>query len=71
MNGSVATVIGTVAGAIISFLAWQIFVNTNRLSVIEESLRYHVIDDTSVSTSEKALEVRVENLERRLDVLKK
>jgi len=71
MNGSVATVIGTVAGAIISFLAWQIFVNTNRISVIEESLRYHVIDDTSVSTSEKALEVRVENLERRLDVLKK
>jgi len=71
MNGSVATVIGTVAGAIISFLAWQIFVNTNRLSVIEESLRYHVIEDTSVATSEKALEVRVENLERRLDVLKK
>ena len=71
MNGSVATIIGTVAGAIVSFLAWQVFVNSNRISVIEENLRNHVVEDAAIAGQSKGVEIRVEDLERRLDVLKK
>ena len=63
---SIDSVIRNGAVALLAFLAWQIFVNTNRITALEEDLKHHEKLDRINEEAHADLTRRIEQLEQRL-----